>query len=54
VEGADPQLDGNRRAGRRGHVPDILRRLAGSDPDFGPEATLEDTFMQYYDEGVER
>ena len=39
-----------------GHVPDILRRLVElpiEDLEF-PEATLEDTFMQYYDEGVER
>ncbi len=39
-----------------GHVPDILRRLVElpiEDLEF-PEATLEDTFMQYYGEGVER
>jgi len=39
-----------------GHVPDILRRLVElpiEDLEF-PEATLEDTFMKFYDEGVER
>jgi ABC-2 type transport system ATP-binding protein len=39
-----------------GHVPDILRRLVElpiEDLEF-PEATLEDTFMQYYSEGVKR
>jgi len=37
-------------------VPDILRRLVElpiEDLEV-PEATLEDTFMKFYDEGVER
>jgi ABC-2 type transport system ATP-binding protein len=50
-------LDGDRaELAVLGHVPDILRRLVElpiEDLEF-PEATLEDTFMQYYDEGVER
>ena len=50
-------LDGNRaQLAVLGHVPDILRRLVElpiEDLEF-PEATLEDTFMQYYGEGVER
>jgi ABC-2 type transport system ATP-binding protein len=50
-------LDGNHaELAVLGHVPDILRRLAElpiEDFEF-PEATLEDTFMKFYDEGVER
>jgi ABC-2 type transport system ATP-binding protein len=50
-------LDGNHaQLAVLGHVPDILRRLVElpiEDFEF-PEATLEDTFMKFYDEGVER
>jgi len=50
-------LDGNRaQLAVLGHVPDILRRLVElpiEDFEF-PEATLEETFMKFYDEGVER
>jgi ABC-2 type transport system ATP-binding protein len=50
-------LDGNHaELAVLGHVPDILRRLVElpiEDLEF-PEATLEETFMKYYDEGVER
>jgi ABC-2 type transport system ATP-binding protein len=51
------RLDGNHaQLAVLGHVPNILRRLVAlpiEDLEF-PEATLEDTFMQYYGEGVER
>jgi hypothetical protein len=50
-------LDGNRaQLAVLGHVPDILRRLVElpiEDLEF-PEATLEDTFMKFYDEGVQQ
>ena len=50
-------LDGNQaELAVHGHVPDILRRLVElpiEDLEF-PEATLEDTFMKFYAEGVER
>jgi len=50
-------LDGNHaELAVLGHVPDILRRLAElpiEDFEF-PEATLEDTFMKFYDEGVQQ
>ena len=50
-------LDGNQaELAVHGHVPDILRRLVElpiEDLEF-PEATLEDTFMKFYDAGVER
>ena len=50
-------LDANRaQLAVLGHVPDILRRLVElpiEDFEF-PEATLEDTFMKFYDEGGER
>ena len=58
MDGVDIRsLDGNHaELAVLGHVPDILRRLAElpiEDFEF-PEATLEDTFMKFYDEGVER
>jgi ABC-2 type transport system ATP-binding protein len=50
-------LDGNQaELAVHGHVPDVLRRLVElpiEDLEF-PEATLEDTFMKFYAEGVER
>jgi ABC-2 type transport system ATP-binding protein len=58
MEGVDIRsLDGNRaELAVLGHVPEILRRLVElpiEDLEF-PEATLEDTFMKFYDEGVQQ